>query len=71
VSNRQRIARLVEPFATTYPTDEQIATMVCEIADIIDRKPGDPGSAYSLPERVRAILEEYADLEDELRGRHR
>lgn len=67
---KQRLARLVEPLRTEYPTADQIASVMCEIHDVINGKPGDPGHAYPLVDRVRAVVDEYERDVEELK-RHR
>lgn len=66
---RQRVARLIEPLHQDYPSSEQIAGALCEIHDAIDGKPGDPGAAYPLAERVRMVIEEHQQIVDEIRNR--
>lgn len=57
--------RLVEPLRHEPATDEQIAASLCEAHDVINGKPGDPDSAYTLADRVRAVVDRLEeDLKD-------
>lgn len=59
---QQRLARLIELLRHECPSAEQIASAMCEIHDVINGKPGDPGAAYPLVDRVRFVVER--DVED-------
>lgn len=58
---QQRMARLIEPLRHEYPSAEQIASAMCEIHDVVNGKPGDPGIAYPLVERLRGVLQRADD----------
>jgi hypothetical protein len=66
---RIRAGRLVEPLRHEPATDEQIAAQLCEIHDAIDGMPGDPGNAYPLVDRVRAVVEEVNEQRESMRRR--
>lgn len=64
---QQRLARLIEPLRHEYPSAEQIASAMCEIHDLVNGKPGDPGAAYPLVDRVRAVIEHHEQFRDDVR----
>lgn len=65
MSEQSRAAKLVSPLdAYPVPDVNAFAAALCEIEAVISGKPGDLGTAYDLPSRVRNVVERlHGELE--------